>query len=77
MVEKRVGLKETDGIWYQMVNGRKVENSPWSGSLVAPFYDNIIKGNVFPKKFGSSYEKHAAILREELSGLHGMKVLCV
>lgn len=34
-----------------------------------------MKGNVFSKKFGSSYEKHAAILREELSGIHGMKVL--
>lgn len=45
--------------------------------MVAPFYDTIMENSVFPKKFGASYERHTAILRQALFSVHGMQVLDV
>ncbi|MFA6845598.1 MAG: methyltransferase domain-containing protein [Sphaerochaetaceae bacterium] len=58
-----------------MANEGKVNGFSWFGCLLAPFYDNIMKNNVFPRKFGSSYERHIDILKKELSDVHGLKVL--
>jgi SAM-dependent methyltransferase len=48
---------------------------PWMGNLFSPFYDVIMKRFIFPRKIGGEQGKHYEILRQELSGVHGKKVL--
>jgi ubiquinone/menaquinone biosynthesis C-methylase UbiE len=54
---------------------RLVKFKPWLGDAFSFLYDFIMKNSIFPKKFGGDISRHYEILRNELKGVHGRRVL--
>jgi ubiquinone/menaquinone biosynthesis C-methylase UbiE len=50
-------------------------NKQWVGSLVAPWYDKIMERNIIPKKFGASFDKHIAYLKDKLGEIENNKII--
>jgi len=56
-------------------SGKLMKFKPWLGDVFSFLYDFIMKKSIFPKKFGGEMDKHYEILRKELNGIHGKRVL--
>lgn len=48
---------------------------PWIRDSFSFLYDFIMKGSIFPKKFGADMSRHYEILAQRLRGIHGKRVL--
>jgi SAM-dependent methyltransferase len=68
-------LQKGKNIHYIIKAGNPVKYSPWAGGLIASLYDNLMRGSVFPRKFGADYLKHYDILKDNLSLLENKKIL--
>jgi len=75
MLKADFKTREEKGINYLVKNGKAVRYMPWMGDLLARFYDPIMSRKVFPGKFNADMERHFTILRKELDGIRGKKVL--
>ncbi len=56
-------------------NGCPVEYLPWLHDCFAFLYDGIMDGVIYPKKLNSSRIRHIQILRRELNGFRGNRIL--
>ena len=76
MLNKGIKVIEKKGLYYIVQNdGRLMKFKPWLGDAFSFLYDFIMKRSIFPKKFGGDMSKHYEILKEQLQGVHGKKVL--
>ena len=55
--------------------GRVLKFKPWLGDAFSFLYDFIMEKSIFPKKFGGDLKQHYEILRKELQGVHGKRIL--
>ncbi|BBE30320.1 hypothetical protein OSSY52_04610 [Tepiditoga spiralis] len=60
---------------YIYKSNKLLKYKPWLGDLFSFFYDNIMKKSVFPKKFGSSLEKHYDFFNSELKKFDNFIIL--
>ena len=56
-------------------DGKPSRFKPWLGDCFAFLYDSIMEKSIFPKKFAADITKHYDMLRQELDGVHGKRVL--
>jgi len=76
MLKSGIRTIEKRGIHYVLEEtGRPKRFKPWLGDCFAFLYDRIMEKSIFPKKFGGDIETHIDILRRELSGVQGQRVL--
>jgi ubiquinone/menaquinone biosynthesis C-methylase UbiE len=75
MLNKGVITKEIKGINYIFENKKPIKYDSWVTDLMANRYEKIMIKKVFPKLFGSSYEKHNDILKKEYSDIYQKNVL--
>ena len=76
MLRNGIKVVEKKGLYYIVKNdGSLMKFKPWLGDAFSFLYDFIMKRSIFPKKFGGDMSKHYEILKEQLQGVHGKKVL--
>jgi ubiquinone/menaquinone biosynthesis C-methylase UbiE len=76
MLKFGVRVIEKKSLYYISENENSVKLfKPWLGDSFSFLYDFIMKGSIFPKKFGADMSKHYEILSQELRGIHGKRVL--
>ncbi|MBI9086057.1 MAG: class I SAM-dependent methyltransferase [Desulfobacterales bacterium] len=76
MLKQGTHISNRHGIGYIIdQRGRPVRYKPWLGDAFAFLYDGIMRRSIFPKKFGGDLDKHLNILKQELAGLHNLRVL--
>jgi SAM-dependent methyltransferase len=76
MLRKDTKVINTKGLNYVIgPDGKPRRFKPWLGDCFSFLYDLIMKKSVFPKKFGGDMARHYDILRGELKGVHGKRVL--
>jgi len=56
-------------------NGRPSRFKPWLVDVFAFLYDPIMEKSIFPKKLAADMNQHCDTLRQELSSVHGKRVL--
>ena len=76
MLKTGIRVLKKKGLYYVAENEDSVRLfKPWLGDSFSFLYDFIMKGSIFPKKFGADMGKHYEILSQELKGIHGKRVL--
>jgi ubiquinone/menaquinone biosynthesis C-methylase UbiE len=76
MLEKGTKVIDKKGLKYVIgPDGRPLRFKPWIGDSFSFLYDLIMRKSIFPKKFGGDMDEHHDILRQELKGVHGSRVL--
>jgi len=75
MIKGDIEIITKNRIKYVVEKGETKHFRPWLGDIFSFLYDFIMKRSVFPKKFGGNMSKHYEILRQELKGIHGKRVL--
>jgi len=76
MLKNGIKIIDKKGLYYIVQDGDSLMKfKPWLGDVFSFLYDFIMKSSVFPKKFGGDMSKHHEILKQELKGIHGKKVL--
>ncbi|HPR96392.1 MAG TPA: class I SAM-dependent methyltransferase [Thermotogota bacterium] len=68
-------LQEKNNINYVVRDGELLRYQPWTGGVMGAMYDSVMRGSVFPRKFGADYFKHYDILKDQLSSLENKKIL--
>jgi len=56
-------------------DSKPISFKPWLSDGFSFFYDSIMQRSIFPKKFAADIVKHVSLLRAELGGIHGKKIL--
>ncbi len=76
MLRTGILITKKKGLHYFAENENSVKLfKPWLGDSFSFLYDFIMKGSIFPQKFGADMSKHYKILSHELKGIHGKCVL--
>jgi len=76
MLKSGIRAIKEKGLYYIAENENSVKLfKPWLGDSFSFLYDFIMKSSIFPRKFGADMSKHYEILRQELKGIHGKRVL--
>lgn len=76
MLREGIRTVKKKGIHHVLeTSGRIRRYTPWLGDRLSFLYDRIMEKKIFPKKFNADISLHEAILTEELSGVHGRRVL--
>jgi ubiquinone/menaquinone biosynthesis C-methylase UbiE len=76
MLKKGTKVINRKGLNYVIgPDGRPLRYKPWIGDSFSFLYDFIMRKSIFPKKFGGDMAEHHDILRQELKGVQGSRVL--
>jgi SAM-dependent methyltransferase len=76
MLKKITRVINKKGLNYVIgTDGKPLRFKPWLGDSFSFLYDFIMRKSIFPKKFGGDMAEHHDILRQELKGVHGKRVL--
>ena len=76
MLKTGIRVIKKKGLYYVSENENSVKLfKPWLGDSFSFLYDFIMKGSIFPQKFGADMRKHYEILSQELKGIYGKRVL--
>lgn len=76
-LKNNIELRDKKGLLYAYDNetNKKQHNSAWLSGFLTPFYDWSMRKVVFPSKFNASINRHKRILKLNLHGLHGKKII--
>ena len=76
MLKNGIKTIEKKGLYYIATDrGKILKFKPWLGDVFSFLYDFIMEKSIFPKKFGGDMNQHYEILRKQLQGAHGKRVL--
>jgi len=76
MLKNGIKIINKKGLYYIVKDGGNfLKFKPWLGDTFSFLYDFIMKGSIFPKKFGGDMNQHYEILRKELKDVHEKRVM--
>jgi len=76
MLKNGIKVIKKKGLNYIVKDGGTfLKFKPWLGDTFSFLYDFIMKGSIFPKKFGGDMNQHYEILRKELKDVHEKRVM--
>ncbi len=76
MLKKGTKVTNKGGLQYVIgADGKPLRIKPWMGNALSFLYDFIVRKSIMPKKFGAEMAEHHDILRQEMDGVHGKRLL--
>lgn len=76
MLKNGIRVTRSNGLHFVVgADGRPVRFKPWLGDSFAFLYDLIMERSIFPRKLAADMTMHCEMLRQELNGVHGKRVL--